>query len=184
MLGENVFHCLSVSICNISPPQVKRKLVFTSSFIWHLMEGLFIPSSHKHFLSTHGSMTLNKALWAVKRQPWALVLGMLSWQSCSKGLAKELTLCAGGQPPSTFSPETHMHIIIPGVMSSYQSALFVQNSCHWGALGGDDITMVTSLRANDFTNFSVSTIISPTSPVTQVTPTGTLQTGHHSRELL
>lgn len=124
-------------------------------------------------------MTLNKALWGMKRQPWSQVSEILNWQSCLKELAKALTLCAEGQPPSAFSPETHTAHNYPGVMSSYQNASFVQNSCCWGALSRD-ITTVILFRANNFTNSSISNIASPTLPVTHVTPTGTLQTCHHS----
>ena len=69
------------------------------------MQGFFIPSSHRHFLSTHGSLTLDKALGYEKA---TLVPGLRNALLAElEGLAKEPVLCAGGQPPSAFSPETH-----------------------------------------------------------------------------
>lgn len=96
------------------------------------------------FSKPHGSVTLNKALWGMKRESWSLVSRMLFWGSCSKGLAKELALPAA-QPPSAFLPRHTWHVIPLSETSSYQHTSFMPNFCHWVALSEDESIMVIHL---------------------------------------
>lgn len=113
-------------------------------------------------------------LSAMKRPPWSQVSGMLSWQS-SKGWPRSWC-CVQEDSHPQLSSQRHTARNYPGGNILLPRCSFVQTSCHWVALGEDDITMVISLRANTFMNFGISAISGHPLAVTNLTPTGTLQT--------